>query len=1183
MPGPSRSAGPRSPVQGPNLFVRLVVACGVLLLASASSVLAATYYVDGSNPLASDSGPGTSDLPFKTIRFAVSARGAAGAVILVQPATYREQVDVSASGSSSSPFVIEAAGPDVIVTGADDFSGTSRWSAVSGNVYRATSVSWTPLQVFADGVRLTPSAASTSSLPVNTFRYVSGSGLYVNVGGGNPGARAIEVGRRSHGFRVTGSYVTVDGFHVLHTEDHAIDVLSATASTIQDCAVSFANHLGIEVSSGNSVSLLRNSVSDNNDHGIYVSSSPNCRIVGNASFRNARPAVRAANGIYLNGSTGCTVEGNRFYDNQDSGAQFYNGANNCISRNNVSWNNGDHGFDHVRTGGVKHSNDVAYGNYKDGFSFEGSSPNASLFNCIAVDNGITTSEYNLWIDDTSMSGFQSNDNVIWNSTSQAPVKFNSTAYSSIASYASATGRDTRSIQSSPMFVNPAEGTFKLSAGSPAIDGGNAGATAWPALDATGAPRVDDPATVNRGLGTPAYADIGAHEYGRLTPDRAPVVIALTTATINEGSFLTMFVNARDPDDDPITSLTADFSNLPIGNHAEFVPNPDNTGGTLSWAPSFSVAAGSPYTVTFTAANAMSGSRSSSITVLNVDRAPVMLAPAAATAERGTTYALNVIAADPDGEAVTTFTANLSGLPAGNNAVFTTDATLTTGILTWTPQPADGPGPYPVRFNAGNALSVEKVTWVRVSRAPVVVAPLAIFGHEATTISVNVTASDRDGDAITALTADLSGLPAGHNATFSTNASKTSGTLTWTPTFFDSRAVPYSIRFTARSDLYQSATTAITVDNIDRNPVVTAPATVAALEGIRTSITITAADPDLEPLTSLTADVSGLPAGHNAVFTPNGSKSSGTLTWTPAYADAGGAPYVVRFRAANALANTAGTSITVRDLPAPGTELVANPGFESGTAGWSVVGSATLTRVSSGHSGGFAAQLATSSGSKSSFAITDDPASVGYVAAAGSTYRLQAWVRSSSSGGTIRLRVVETLAGSQQGSEAFSSGVTLSSSWKLVTFDYVTRAAGSELDLQIVNSPRKGRESFLVDDVSIKQLPNANIPIEAAAASREPATGLDVRSNGTFSARAVDLGAGYLELWFSTLTDGDVRIDVFDIGGRRVGRPLHAFMTAGEHRAALVGAEAGAKPGGGTYFYRLTALDGIRTGRFAIVR
>ena len=52
----------------------------------------------------------------------------------------------------------------------------------------------------------------------------------------------------------------------------------------------------------------------------------------------------------------------------------------------------------------------------------------------------------------------------------------------------------------------------------------------------------------------------------------------------------------------------------------------------------------------------------------------------------------------------------------------------------------------------------------------------------------------------------------------------------------------------------------------------------------------------DALSSLTADLSGLPAGHDAVFTPAGDNASGTLTWTPTHADSGS--HTIVFTAAN---------------------------------------------------------------------------------------------------------------------------------------------------------------------------------------------------------------------------------------------------------------------------------------------
>src|SRR5207249_4744320 len=143
------------------------------------------------------------------------------------------------------------------------------------------------------------------------------------------------------------------------------------------------------------------------------------------------------------------------------------------------------------------------------------------------------------------------------------------------------------------------------------------------------------------------------------------------------------------------------------------------------------------------------------------------------------------------------------------------------------------------------------------------------------VTINVTATDPDGQAITSLTANLSGLPAGNNAVFTPSADKSSGQLTWTPTFADSRAAPYVVTFTASNTLSASASTAITITNVDRPPAVTAPATRTVAETSLLSFSSSASDPDGEAITSLQADVSGLPPGNNAAFTANSNKTSGT--------------------------------------------------------------------------------------------------------------------------------------------------------------------------------------------------------------------------------------------------------------------------------------------------------------------
>jgi hypothetical protein len=107
-------------------------------------------------------------------------------------------------------------------------------------------------------------------------------------------------------------------------------------------------------------------------------------------------------------------------------------------------------------------------------------------------------------------------------------------------------------------------------------------------------------------------------------DLAPTVTAPSTASVLEGSLLWFGVTAADPDGDPIASLTA----APLPSGATFAPNGANTSGTFNWTPDFTQAG--TVNVTFTATNARSGNATTQITVTNVDRAPVVTAPASRT-------------------------------------------------------------------------------------------------------------------------------------------------------------------------------------------------------------------------------------------------------------------------------------------------------------------------------------------------------------------------------------------------------------------------------------------------------------------------------------------------------------------------------------------------------------------------
>ncbi|HKY33512.1 MAG TPA: right-handed parallel beta-helix repeat-containing protein [Candidatus Polarisedimenticolia bacterium] len=495
--------------------IRLVLAaaaCGPLAWESPHA--AGTFYVDRNNPSCSDAGPGTQQTPYCAIGAAVSAQGGPSTTLIVAPAVYREQVAVNKSGAAGAPLVLRAEGSGVVVDGADDFSDPDLWDGHAGDAWQASSVSWTPKQVIVDGLRLVASTEPPATLSPGTFRAVAGEGLYVNIGGDNPGDHQAYVGRRNHGFRIASrSWIEVSGFTVARTEDNGIYLLgSSTDVLIAGNTVIHANFSGISVNSCSRVTVSGNMVADSNRNGIYLLNGTTQSVVeSNEVARSIRPDGAGINGIRVEEAPGTIVRGNLSHHNQDTGIQI-NESDDVTSLQNISWANGDHGFDHLQSLRALHVGDVAWSNLRDGFSFEAGSTEGRLYDSIGANNGVATNHYNLFVDGASAAGFASESNLFWNLTAQPPIRIVGAIYATVQAYAAATGQDMQGLQADPLFVDPGAGDFRLRPGSPAIDSADSSVPAWPATDARGGPRVDDPDTPNTGAGGVAFADRGALEY-----------------------------------------------------------------------------------------------------------------------------------------------------------------------------------------------------------------------------------------------------------------------------------------------------------------------------------------------------------------------------------------------------------------------------------------------------------------------------------------------------------------------------------------------------------------------------------------------------------------------------------------------------------------------------------------------
>ncbi|MBI5406795.1 MAG: tandem-95 repeat protein, partial [Nitrospirae bacterium] len=347
---------------------------------------------------------------------------------------------------------------------------------------------------------------------------------------------------------------------------------------------------------------------------------------------------------------------------------------------------------------------------------------------------------------------------------------------------------------------------------------------------------------------------------------APILNPIGNQSMAEGATLNVGVSASDADG---TIPTLSATGLPT--FCSFTDNLNGT-GTLVCTPGFTDA--NTYTgLTVTATDgSLTDSETFSLTVSNVNRAPVLNPIGNQTIAEGGTLSVSVTASDPDGNAVTL---TASGLPSFCGF---TDNLNNTGTLTCTPGFTDS-GVYPgLTITASDGLLADSETFsltvTGVNRAPVVASIADQSVNEGVTLNVPVTASDPDGNAVT-LTA--SGLPGFCGFTDNLNST---GTVTCTPGYNDG-GVYTGLTVTASDGvLTGSGSFNLTVNGVNRAPVVAPIANQSVGEGATLNLSVTVSDLDGD---SLTLSVTGLPAFCS--FTDN-LNNTGSLTCTPGFTDAG---------------------------------------------------------------------------------------------------------------------------------------------------------------------------------------------------------------------------------------------------------------------------------------------------------
>jgi PKD repeat protein len=701
------------------------------------------------------------------------------------------------------------------------------------------------------------------------------------------------------------------------------------------------------------------------------------------------------------------------------------------------------------------------------------------------------------VDSTATPGFVSNANLFWNSTSQAPIKYAGTKYATLAAFTAATGHDAASLQADPWFVHPVGGDFRLLPGSPAIDAADSSVPNWPATDAAGNTRVDDPATRDTGVGPVLYADRGALEFLPVGPPLAALTvrpssgIAPLTVTADasrsadpDGTIVSYLYNFGDGTVvGPQAAATASHTYQQVGTFTVTVTVTDAEGGTAAATAPVTVAPPNeppvaaltvtPASGTVPLAVTADASASSDLdgtlvayrfdfgdgTVLSPQAAPT----ATHTYFRPGIFTVTVTVTDDLGAtASVTVTVTVAAPQSWN---FVENPSFEFGTRGWTAYGGATILQVPGGVEGAYALQV---------RGP---ASTATFGINDSPNWVGQTSAAGDRYRFTAWVRSptssararlrvreyLNGVQVG-GTTYSPFVALTPA---WQPLLVDhvAQAASSSLDFQvlalplAPGAIFETDHIAIrivtTTSNQPPDGGIDSPAgdvTIGRCQSVH--FTSTGSDPDNHlPLTYLwdfaggEAQQRGEDPGHVEFCT------LGTYIVTLTVEDSLG------------LADPTPARRVITVFPGRGDNQVGNPSFETDTKGWGTYGGSTIQRVAGGLEGAFALEVR-GPASTATFGINDSPNWVAKTLAAGTPYSFSAWVRAEASTGRVRLRVREYLNGVQVGATTYSPFVPLTSAWQLLSAGHVAQAAGSTLDVQILDYPVAPGEVFQVDNIFI---------------------------------------------------------------------------------------------------------------------
>jgi hypothetical protein len=369
---------PSLPLSALRSALRLSILHTGLTAAAAGPLGAAVSFVDQHHAAAEDSGPGSSDRPFKTLGRAVRTL-AAGDTVLIRSGSYRESLVIAANGEPGRPIVIAAdTGAHVVLTGADILHGAKPDAA--GRI----SLPWPHRfphhpndarhaligrceQVFVDRYPLHQVADPAAVVP-GTFCAEQGR-LTLQLPFVPPpkSPPLLEASVRPELLRVSGSHVVVRGLRFRYAANGAQQAMALFAGNhgvVEDCTFERSNGVGAGFRATD-LQVLRCAFLENGQLGFSANHAHHlllreCVVRGNNAKNFSRHWEAGGNKLVL--CRGVVLERCQFLGNRGFGAWFDIGNEACTVRHCLFADNEDAGLFYEISYGLHTHDNVFIGN-----------------------------------------------------------------------------------------------------------------------------------------------------------------------------------------------------------------------------------------------------------------------------------------------------------------------------------------------------------------------------------------------------------------------------------------------------------------------------------------------------------------------------------------------------------------------------------------------------------------------------------------------------------------------------------------------------------------------------------------------------------------------------------------------------------------------------------------------------